>query len=88
MKDFDKLYNPSTHTVEERQEALDNVREYNQKLHETYSKSDALYCECCIQTNGIICDKYSMSSYHKVMNKEKATGFVNAYLNGKRTYSD
>lgn len=88
VKDFDKLYNPSTHTVEERQEALDNVREYNQKLHETYSKSDALYCECCIQTNGIICDKYSMSSYHKVMNKEKATGFVNAYLNGKRTYSD
>lgn len=88
VKDFDKLYNPSTYTVEEQQEALDNVREYNQKLHETYSESDALYCECSINTNGIICDKYSMSSYHKVMNKEKATGFVNAYLNGKHIYSD
>lgn len=88
VQNFDKLYNPSAYPVEERQEALDNVREYNQMLHETYSVIDAPYCEYSITANGIICDNLSIASYHEVMSKEKANGFVNAYLNKKHNFQD
>lgn len=88
VKDFDKLYNPSNHSVEERQEALDNVREYNRMLHSKYSEIEMLYCETSIKCNGIISNKYSMESYHDVMSKDKAEGFINAYLTGKHSYKD
>lgn len=88
VQNFDKLYNPSAYPVEERQEALDNVREYNQMLHETYSVIDAPYCEYSITANGMICDSFSIESYHEVMSKETANGFVNAYLNKKHSFQN
>lgn len=85
---FDKLYNPSSYSVEEKQAALDNIREYNREIHEAYTDINLPYCEHTIRANVLICNKYSLSSYHEVMNKESANKFVNAYLNGEHDYSD
>ena len=80
---FEELYNPGGSSKEEQQNALENIRKYNDDLHNRFKSIDTKYCFESLQVNGVICDSFSLTSYHDVMNENSANSIIKAYLSGK-----